>query len=265
MNIKEFLESLNRRIKGHFPKLPKKPSITASQKNRRAIIDDIQQKLAEMYALIDLAIKDPRFNTTYQEAIKKNPNDLKATMNSFSVLALAVKTKLNINKTDHLFLTEELEPLDLICFDCYRVEFLLSGSNTPNKKDEENYSKGIDKEYSFENPHAKFGKILKPCHNPGQLFITPHPKYTLGNNQNHPLYINMVLETRQKLDPSYKPTRDQIITIYSSGPNYQEQEYFKTAMSTMFPSTKKKNKQTKNQNEKEEGAPFCGFKKGFLN
>jgi len=118
-------------------------------------------------------------------------------MNLISVLALAIKTKLNINNTHKVFSVEYINRMDMVCCQCYKIQLILSGASDPNAN--EVYRKGISKAYTYEDYKTGYKKTMSPGFIQGQ--ITTFGICTPGVESQ---YLSMVTNAIERLDPNGK-------------------------------------------------------------
>src|ERR1700744_5851947 len=102
MTLSNSFRILAEKIKDAYPKLSNEPAHNDLDKNRRSAISDIQQKLAEIYAIAIRESADINWDRSYEEALKACPERLESIFNLLSVIALSIKTKLNLNNQYNL-------------------------------------------------------------------------------------------------------------------------------------------------------------------
>lgn len=200
------------KIKKVYPPLPKitNPS-DLQEKGRRSIINDIQYRLAEIYAILQQEIEDDSLDLTYLEAMEKYPKRMSSLLNTIAILGLCIKTKLNINLTEKLFDDTFINKIDTIGLACYKLKSYLSG-----KLDSEAnsfYSKGVVSELNYEDYKSNFKKKISPGEIKGQLISI----YACSPEE-QTKHLSLITHIREELDPDYKAPKieDRLILSYSS-------------------------------------------------
>jgi hypothetical protein len=132
MRVQARFKILAEKIKMAYPQLaPVKNPEDQKERIRRSIIGDIQQRLAEIYAVLEREVADDGLDLTYAEAMVKFPENVTSILNLISVLSLSTKTKLNINQTERVFDEPFIAEINAICLECYKITSILSGKADP--------------------------------------------------------------------------------------------------------------------------------------
>ena len=212
MNVRNTLEILGEKINDVFPKMAEAASGSETERKiLKSIIADIQQRLAEIYGIIQREISSDDLNCAYDEAMIKYPERIQSITNMISVVALATKTKLNIPEFQKSFDAKRINSIDGVCLECFKIKSILNGKADPNAN--ETYNKGIKSSLSYEDYKTGYSKSMSPGFIPGQ--VSGFPRCTPEVFSAHQ---TMLINARDQLDQEFKTPQldDRIFFTYSS-------------------------------------------------
>lgn len=197
MTLRNSFRILAEKIKDAYPKLSNEPAHNDHDKIRRNLISDIQQKLAEIYAIVMRESADIHWDTSYEKALKAFPERLKSIFNLLSVIALSIKTKLNLNNQYNVLEHPIVRKIDAVSMDCYQFKQILSGIDSPDIK--ANFNKGLNSPLEYDDYKIGYRKQLLPGHAQGQIlgFVMCTPTI----QQQH---SSLIINAREELDQNFK-------------------------------------------------------------
>lgn len=226
MNLRASLLALADKIKTACPKLSPNNNLSdEDEKLRLSIMSDIQQKFAEIYGIIIRETADDSLaidNKTVVDRLELTTNDaLKIRLVSIfqlvSTVALAIKTKINVAETQHIFDQNMLQQLNNVCEQCYHINHTLQlyTSETSTEEEKNEFNHGIIPGVMYRYGDYKTGiEKLVMSKNSGQLMVMP-----IGTADQIATYLALTVKARQHLDAGYKPNPEQIWAINNSPSN----------------------------------------------
>lgn len=197
MTLRNSFRILAEKIQDSYPKLSNETAKNDDDKIRRNIISDIQQKLAEIYAIILRESTDINWDTSYEEALKTFPERLKSIFDLLSVIALSIKTKLNLNNQYNVLDPHIVRKIDAVTLDCYKFKHIVSGIDSPDIN--ANFNKGLNSALEYGDYKIGYRKKLQPGHAQGQIFGLVMCTPTIQQQ-----YSSLIINAREELDQNFK-------------------------------------------------------------
>jgi hypothetical protein len=209
-NVYLRFKMLAAKIQDVYPEwdLSKEPT-SQIEHSRRAVVSDIQQRLAEIYAVLIREIKDDSLDINYTVARAKFSQRLSSVLNLIAVVALATKTKLNINKTEKLFDDVFIANINAVCLQCFKLKSILS--EIPDPVANTVFEKGVVSRLEYTYYQTGITKNIRPGSVKGQILST-----FASTAEEHAEHSNMNRIAREKLDRGVKaPTLEErtLVTV----------------------------------------------------
>jgi len=264
MTIQSELSEIVKLIEERFPKVKTSGQPNLEQKRMeiyKSVISDIQERIAEIYALLTREITLGNFSSSYRLASKDEIERRHSIVDTLQTLSLAIMTKVNTGCYEAVFATPAFDGIVKICVYCYGVDTLLL--ETPPSGSKSSISKGLVSEKSYTDYKTKAKvtmvptvmKDLKP--GPIKIYRSPLTAEELVQIK-QPIFA-----ARSKLDSDYVPTNEQIRFLHVGGPNPQQFAATNMAiLQNLFPIPSDAQPA---QKEDKPTTGFAGMKRGFLN
>lgn len=222
MTIQNELSGIVKLIEEHFPKLKTSGRSNLDKKELeiyKSVVSDIQERIAEIYALLIREIELGNFSSSYRLASNDEKTRRHSIVDTLQTLSLAIITKVDI-LNGVLFTTSAYQDIVKICARCYAVETLLL--ETPAYDLKNAIAKGLVSEKSYTDYKTKAKVTMVPILTqdlkPGPIKILRSPL-----TANEMVQIKKpIFSARSKLDSDYVPTDEQIKFIHTGGPNAQQ-------------------------------------------
>ncbi|MDQ2994515.1 MAG: hypothetical protein M3R00_06170 [Pseudomonadota bacterium] len=202
MKVREILANALEVIQKNCPQLPVAYQGEAAQtKEKRAIISDIQQRLAEIYLVLTDLSADMDPELTWEQALKKYASITKPALNQILILCLSIATKFKIPIINACLESHEITVIETINRHCFALTNLQSPEWSVLKA-------GIIKTHEYTHYKTGLSKRFGPGMVPGQIMVS-----TISTAKTLAPFTAALIRCRQVLDPQFKPSPEQMQMI----------------------------------------------------
>lgn len=206
VQVLDELKKIAEKIERDYPRFVRKTSFANQREmEEEGFLNDLQKRLSDIYAVIQAEQKaqDKRLNFTYAQTLERYPEEIKSLLNLFYVLAICLKTKLNLATQYNLGNTTLINTIDDIAFHCYNLKSILDGKADP-KLTRAHFNKGVTDKLEYTYHRTGASQHISRSARAGQLVATRS-----GTAEEMSAHNSLVENAKKRLDentPSFETT-----------------------------------------------------------